>query len=132
MKTEFEYASDKNALPLHRYQPHKLKYQIVIDVVEGQELGEKESVEMYYVWKVTRKNDKLNLIKGIDAFSDNDLDTDYDHTARDCIASALGGYAWKEDKEREKLKKEAESSPSSYHLAAYDVPSMTINVGEKE
>lgn len=67
-ETEFEFPSDKNALPMHRYAPYKLKYQIVIEVVEGFEIGKSEPDRCYYLWKVTKKDDKTNHYEGIGMF----------------------------------------------------------------
>ena len=67
-KTEYEFPSAKNALPMHRYVPHKLKYQIVIDVVEEHEIGKNECGEAYFVYKITRKNDDTNHIRYVESF----------------------------------------------------------------
>lgn len=81
-ESSYEFASDKNALPMHRYAPYKLKYQIVIDVVEGDVIGSLDLRRTYYVWKVTKVSDVVNLIEKL---------TSYEHDGSYRIGEILDG-----------------------------------------
>lgn len=62
-KTSFLYNKDKNGLPLHRYAPHQLKRQIVIDVIEGVKNDEK--FDKLVAWEIARQDNEMNKIEAI-------------------------------------------------------------------
>jgi len=82
---KFEAPDNKNAFSMNRYTPFDLKYQLVIDVVDGEELG-KGYQRTFTVWKVTKKNDYMNQIELLKLnYKRNDISLDERDNVADLI-----------------------------------------------